>query len=394
MSEYQYYEFLAIDRPLSAEEMSELRAISSRAEITQTRFCNVYNWSDLRGSPQKMMENYFDAHVYITNWGTYQFMLRFPHGVIAQETLDQYALEDALTCRATRDHLIVSWQRNDEHGREWVNGEDWLARLAPIREEIERDDHRALYIGWLAGMKYRLTGDGEEDWGGEEGSSNGVEEPPVPQGLALLTTAQQALANLLDIDEDLLKAASLASPAVSPEDAHRQVAQWVATVPGSEAREYLLAVLRGESRKAEREIRSRYREFLKLYATGQGADFPKRRTIGELRALVQGARKERERHEALELERERIERERKRSEHLKEVAKRFPHWWEQADAHANEQKASSYDLARDILVDLRDAHAQEGRQKEFSAGLQSFVSKYARRPALMRRLNEAGIKVP
>jgi hypothetical protein len=29
MSDYQYYEFLAIDRPLTAAEMDELRAIST-----------------------------------------------------------------------------------------------------------------------------------------------------------------------------------------------------------------------------------------------------------------------------------------------------------------------------------------------------------------------------
>ena len=37
MSEYQYYEFLALDRPLTAEQRAELRSISSRAEITATR---------------------------------------------------------------------------------------------------------------------------------------------------------------------------------------------------------------------------------------------------------------------------------------------------------------------------------------------------------------------
>ena len=31
MSEYQYYEFLAIDRPLTEDEMAELRALSTRA---------------------------------------------------------------------------------------------------------------------------------------------------------------------------------------------------------------------------------------------------------------------------------------------------------------------------------------------------------------------------
>jgi hypothetical protein len=44
VSEYQYYEFLAIDRPLTEQEMRELRAVSSRAVITPTRFTNHYEW--------------------------------------------------------------------------------------------------------------------------------------------------------------------------------------------------------------------------------------------------------------------------------------------------------------------------------------------------------------
>jgi hypothetical protein len=36
MSEYQYYEFQAIDRSLTEREMSELRAYSTRARITPT----------------------------------------------------------------------------------------------------------------------------------------------------------------------------------------------------------------------------------------------------------------------------------------------------------------------------------------------------------------------
>ena len=43
MSEFQYYEFLAVDRPLTAEQMAELRSISSRAEITPTRLTNAYS---------------------------------------------------------------------------------------------------------------------------------------------------------------------------------------------------------------------------------------------------------------------------------------------------------------------------------------------------------------
>jgi hypothetical protein len=40
MSEYQYYEFQAIDRPLTERQMDELRKLSTRAEITPTSFTN------------------------------------------------------------------------------------------------------------------------------------------------------------------------------------------------------------------------------------------------------------------------------------------------------------------------------------------------------------------
>jgi hypothetical protein len=42
MSEYQYYEFQAIDHSLTDQQMRELRAISSRARISRTTFSNDY----------------------------------------------------------------------------------------------------------------------------------------------------------------------------------------------------------------------------------------------------------------------------------------------------------------------------------------------------------------
>jgi hypothetical protein len=70
MSEYQYYEFRAVDRPLSKQEMGALRAISSRAEIAPTSFVNTHNWGDFKGNPDALMKKYFDAFVYVANWGT------------------------------------------------------------------------------------------------------------------------------------------------------------------------------------------------------------------------------------------------------------------------------------------------------------------------------------
>src|SRR5947209_1406055 len=61
MSEYQYYEFQAIDRPLSERERRELRACSTRATITSTRFVNHYEWGDLKGDPRVWIEKSLDA---------------------------------------------------------------------------------------------------------------------------------------------------------------------------------------------------------------------------------------------------------------------------------------------------------------------------------------------
>ena len=78
MSEYQYYEFQAIDRPLDDAAMEALRDISSRAEITRTSMTNVYNYGDFRRNPDRLMEQYFDAHLYLANWGTRRLMFWLP----------------------------------------------------------------------------------------------------------------------------------------------------------------------------------------------------------------------------------------------------------------------------------------------------------------------------
>jgi hypothetical protein len=70
MSEYQYYEFQAIDRRLTDLEMAELRAHSTRARITPTSFVNDYSWGSFKGDEDAWMEKYFDAFLHLANWGT------------------------------------------------------------------------------------------------------------------------------------------------------------------------------------------------------------------------------------------------------------------------------------------------------------------------------------
>jgi len=65
MSEYQYYEFQAIDKPLTEKECSIVSNISSRAIVSPSQAIFTYSYSDFRGDPEKLLLDHFDAMVYI-----------------------------------------------------------------------------------------------------------------------------------------------------------------------------------------------------------------------------------------------------------------------------------------------------------------------------------------
>jgi hypothetical protein len=125
MSEYQYYEFRAVDRPLTTEQILELRRYSSRAEITATTFSVEYNWGDFKGDPRRWMEQYFDAFVHLANWGSRWLMLRIPNYVLNAEILSEYCGDDYLSFDIENKNLILSFRTDDEHG-EWSDGGELL----------------------------------------------------------------------------------------------------------------------------------------------------------------------------------------------------------------------------------------------------------------------------
>jgi len=87
VNEYQDYDFRALDRPLTRNEMATLRSISTRAAITATSFTNYYEWGDLKANPSKLLEKYFDAFVYVANRGTRESHIRIPQGSIDYNTI-------------------------------------------------------------------------------------------------------------------------------------------------------------------------------------------------------------------------------------------------------------------------------------------------------------------
>lgn len=374
MSEYQYYEFAAVDGPVTEAEAPYPYSVSSRAEITPRRWRNVYNFGDFHGSPIRMMEHY-DAHVYVANWGTFQFMLAFPENLLPTDLLAPYLAEEWLTACERAGRTILCWCRETEEPDDaWLEGEGMLDGLLPIREELLRGDYRALYLGWLASQSWR--GDVNED-GDDENRLQ--QEPPVPPGLGELTDAQEELADRLRVDPDLVAAA--ASLDVPESDRQEQVEQALDKLSRADMREYLLRVAEGQGTRVSAELN-------RLVAPPVDVDAGRRCRMCELWEMANGIREERLRRQAEERDRERHKREAERKAHLESLIARADEVWREAEAMAELKKSSAYDQAAARLRDLRDAYALAGRSAEFRQRLEMFRQEYARRPALLRRLSD------
>jgi hypothetical protein len=117
MSEYQYYEFQALDRPLTRREMRELRKYSTRATITDTRFVNHYEWGNFKGDPSLWMRKYFDAFLYCANWGTHRLMLRLPSPALDIKTAKRYLRGHSVSAHRKDNILILDFAAEAEGRR-------------------------------------------------------------------------------------------------------------------------------------------------------------------------------------------------------------------------------------------------------------------------------------
>ncbi len=201
MSEYQYYEFQAIDRPFTEEERAEIGTWSSRTTPTSTHAIFMYNYGDFPHEVKKVVEKYFDAMLYLTNWGTKRLMFRLPRTMVDTKTLQPFCSFEGVRLSNTKHHLILDMCFDDEEGGGWVDGEGWLSSLITLRNDLINGDLRTLYLAWLHSIKqeYDLKASLQEL------------EPPVPEGLRNLTASLKSFIDFFEIDRDLISAASQAS---------------------------------------------------------------------------------------------------------------------------------------------------------------------------------------
>ncbi len=379
MSEYQYYEFAAIDRPLTRAEMAQLRTVSTRAQISPTGFVNHYEWGDLKADPADWMRQYFDVFVYTANWRSCRLALRVPLSTFGKAELKPFTIRHASTVEANGEHWIFGWSHNDseEYDRfDMEDGSGWMQRLAPLRAELMRGDLRPLYLGWLAGSP-----DLEDD----------ALEPEVPPGLATLSPPQEALVEFLEIDPDLLAAAAAASADVSPGDAEQddRIDAWLDEWQREEMTAVMKLLAQGLVHQAERQVRLRHAAWLKAQRVSPSSSA--QRTLGHLRELAEAASIARLKREAKAQAKQEAARRRKREMQLRLVMNDVDKRWVAIDAQVQRGTASAYDEATKALSELADGYALTSSTEAFEIALRQLLASHAKRGALLRRLRDAGL---
>ena len=125
-----------------------------------------------------------------------------------------------------------------------------------MRADLAAGDFRPLYLAWLAGY-----GSWERDEWVFDRDHDDELEPPVPPGLRTLTAAQQAMADFLRLDRDLLHVAASASPDLDAvADDPPALAAWIADLDVAEKNRLLLRAAQDDAASVHLELLRRFRE--------------------------------------------------------------------------------------------------------------------------------------
>ena len=378
MSEYQYYEFQAIDRPLSDADRQALRELSTRARITATSFTNEYHWGDLKADPVRLMERWFDLHLYLANWGTRRLMIRLPQRLVARSWLARFlrgADGDMVRVRESGENLIVDIHNDDDepHYSYEEDNTDCLAAIAPLRADVLAGDWRMFYLLWLTAVESGRLNDGDTE--------------PLP-GMGPLTGALKAFADFFGINADLVQAAAESPLHAGGGDlSEAEVRVLVAAIPDPEKTALLCRLVAGDPHIAA-ELGRKVRD---AAATAGDAD-ASHRTVADLRARAAEIRKQVEAAEAARIEAERQRRaraaEQERRARLVAVRRQGAAVWGEIETEVEKRHAAGYDRALALLIDLRALAQEDAALEAFSDRVRSLRDRHSRKSRFIERLQQ------
>ena len=333
MSEYQYHEWQTLERPLTTVEQKAVNELSSHIDVTSTQAIVTYNWSSFRHDPIKVLAKYFDAYLYLANWGTRRLAFRFPKGLADVVAIEAYCDEYHTTIKTVGDVQILEFDMGEEEGfDEWIDERGLLFTLARLRDDILQGDYRTLYLAWLKAMTLE-SGDYYED---DLDNFFNDPEPALPAGLKQLTPPLNAFMDFFEIDPFLVAAAAELSPSLSPAQ-QADFAPLISRLTRQECDEFLLKIVNTEP-GAVAALRKKLSSFEKPKSSMQSNP----RTFGELLEAAEILRR-------AETKRQADEKRKKHVAEMQELAKREAQTWQDVETNLKSgYTASNYDYATTI----------------------------------------------
>jgi hypothetical protein len=379
MSEYQYYEFTAIDKPLNEKDMQALEDLSSRARITPTSFANEYNWGNFKGDPLKLVEKYFDAFLYVANWGTHWFMLKVPRNLVDVDLVKKYCPAESARIHEKGDHIIFEFTSQTED-YDWEEGEGWLSSLISLRADILHGDYRSLYLAWLLCAQMEEMEDDEL-------------EPPVPPNLADLDAPLNSFVDFMRIESDLIAVTAENSVSKDRQTDHKALKKWIHNLPENEKDDILIRLVEAPSPHLRTELIQRFQQ---IVSTKDNSKMDKQlRSVEDLLSKVETLAAERKRRaaeqKAKEQARKKKEKALAREQYLESLADREGSIWKKVGELIDSKQPAKYDEAIKLLVDLRDLNKKTATEKVFKQKLKAICANHYRKVGFLNRLQKAGL---
>lgn len=369
MSTYQYYEFQALDRPLTEKEQDYIHTLSSRVQLNRTQAIFLYNYGDFRGQPEQLLEKCFDIMLYTANWGSRQLMFRLPKSLINPAELEPYQVPDGIEISTTEQSVLIDINISDEDLNGWTDGEGLLPKMLTWRDDLLQGDYRILYLAWLKAAELCYDFEPETSI-----------EPPIPANLNKLSKPLQAFIEFIELNPYLVDAAAELSPlAETPSGSITELQQRIPQLPEPERNDFLARLLQGElnlNRKLTQRLQS-----LSPKPTPQILSDSPGRSLAELITLSTETKKLRKQKEKQAAKQEQIKK-------IQELAPRESNLWEQVFHEIGCKQVKAYDRAIVHLLNLQDIAEYQGKLPEFQARVRTIQQDYSRLSGLMSRLRE------
>jgi hypothetical protein len=352
--------------------MQEIAGLSRRVNLTPYQAIFIYNYGDFPAEADEILANYFDAMIYLANWGTRRLMFRFPESVVNIKEIEQYCFKDIISLDIVNGYVVLDINFYDENSCGWIEDNDWLSLFLPLRHDLMQQDYRLLYIAWLKAITLKPPDESEEDY----------THPPVPPGLKHLSQPSSDFVELFEVDEFLVRVAAKFSferkeiTKTALQDALSKLTQ-------DECNDFLLRLALNEPNLSV-QLKRRLEEFIK-----KDSDDPLEKT-GRLPVLALLDQAERERE--LEAEKQKALKEAKRKQELEKLSKLEPQLWKEVDTLIAKKQMKAYDEAVNILLELKKLAEHQGTGPRFQENINQLHQTHTRLPGLKARMHENGLK--